>query len=281
MAPRVRRARVSDRAPLMAFLKGIWGGHDYIPYVWDEWVKDRVNPMFVVEVDGTPVGMNRLRFLEDGSAWFEGVRVHPAQRGKGLATMLGENSMRVAKKRGATEFKLTSGSRNKAAHRQIARLGFVEVARFSIYEPSKGPLGRDGAEQVRKGGLDDALRLMRGTKEFEIGKGVFWHNWGAARITPGVMKSLVEEGAVWRLGGAVAVARLGGEGRGVWEQIGFLGGEPQDAVRLARSLFGRKKDASDRWAYVPQKSPIIHPLRLSGFRLHFSNVLFERKPAKG
>ena len=115
MVPRVRRVRPSDRAPLMSFIKGVWGGHDYIPYVWDEWAKDEVNPMFVVEVDGTPVGMNRLRFLEDGSAWFEGVRIHPAHRGRGLATMLGENSIRVAKRRGATEFKLTSGSRNKMA----------------------------------------------------------------------------------------------------------------------------------------------------------------------
>ena len=91
-----RPARPSDKAPLMSFIREVWGGHDYIPYVWDWWLKDRTGKMFVVEVDGVPVGMNRVRFLEDGSAWFEGVRVHPDFRGKGLATMLGENSMKVA-----------------------------------------------------------------------------------------------------------------------------------------------------------------------------------------
>ncbi len=280
MGIRVRPARLSDKEPLMSFIRGVWGGHDYIPRVWGEWFRDKANPMYVVEVDGVPVGMNRMTMLEDGSAWLEGVRVHPDHRGKGLATMLGENSLRVARKRGAMAFKLASGSRNKRAHRQIARLGFTEVTRFSVYEPVKGALARDGARRVGPEDLDEAERLMRRTKEFEIGHGVYWNNWRAALMTPGVTRRLVEEGAVWRLGGAVAVTKPGGEGRD-WEQIGFLGGEPTDAVRLARCLFGRRKGASERWAYVPQGSPLIHALRTSGFARRVSVVLFEWKAAKG
>ncbi len=280
MGPLVRPAEPSDKEPLMSFIKGVWGGHDYIPGVWDEWIRDRVNRVFVVEADGVPVGMNRLRFMEDGSAWFEGARVHPAHRGKGLATMLGENSMKVARGMGIGTFRLTSGSHNKTAHRQIARIGFAEVARFSIYEPSKGPLSRGGATRVRPGGLDEIMGLVRGSAEFKLGHGVFWHNWGAAMITPEVLRRLVDEGSVWRLGGAVAVTKAGGEGRGVWEQIGFIGGEPRDAVRLVRCVLGRRKDASERWVFVPQGSPLVHCLRTAGFERHFSNILFERKAAK-
>ncbi|HKT22045.1 MAG TPA: GNAT family N-acetyltransferase, partial [Nitrososphaerales archaeon] len=108
----VRPARLSDRAPLMSFIKDVWGGHDYIPRVWDHWIRDPRNKMFVVTVDGTPVGMNRLRFMEDGSAWFEGARVHPDYRSQGLGSLLGENSMKLAKDLGITTFRLTSGSRN-------------------------------------------------------------------------------------------------------------------------------------------------------------------------
>jgi predicted GNAT family acetyltransferase len=121
----------------MSFIRNIWGGHDYIPRVWDAWLNDKQGKMFVVEVDGVPVGMSRVRFLEDGSAWLEGARVHPAFRGKGLASMLGENSVLFARGKGATLFRLTSGSRNRAAHRQIARIGFREVARYGVYEPPK------------------------------------------------------------------------------------------------------------------------------------------------
>ncbi len=280
VGPLVRPAEPSDKEPLMSFIKDVWGGHDYIPGVWDDWIRDKVNRVFVVEADGFPVGMNRLRFMEDGSAWFEGARVHPAHRGKGLATMLGQNSMKVARELGIRTFRLTSGSRNKTAHRQIARIGFVEVTRFSIYKPSKGPLSRGGATRVGPSGLDEVMGLVCGSAEFKLGHGVFWHNWGAAVITPDVLRMLVGEGSVGRLGGAVGVSKDGGEGRGVWEEIGFIGGEPKDAVRLARCILGRRKDASERWVFVPQGSPVIHSLRTAGFERHFSNILFERKAAK-
>src|SRR5271157_1929223 len=84
---RIREARPSDKEPLIDFIKDVWGGHDYIPKVWDAWIGDRKARMFVVEVDGRPVGMNRMRFLPDGVAWLEGARIHPDFRRKGLATM--------------------------------------------------------------------------------------------------------------------------------------------------------------------------------------------------
>ncbi len=279
----VRPARPSDKAPLMSFIKDVWGGHDYIPKVWDDWLNDKRGKMFVVEVDGVPVGMNRVRFLEDGSAWFEGVRVHPSFRGKGLASMLGENSMKFAKEKGVRIFRLTSGSHNKVAHRQIGRIRFGEVARFSVYEPRIGSKLRPtkDAQKVTMDQFPEAARLIEGSKEFRLGTGVFWHDFTAASLSPRVVRGLVEEGALWRVGQAVAVTRLGNEGEGIWEEISFLGGPPEDALKLARSLIGRTSKAGERWVFVPQKSPLIHPLREAGFERNFSMILFERSAVKG
>ena len=127
----VRPARASDRGTLMSFIKDVWGGNDYIPQVWDHWLRDRRGRMFVVESGGVPVGMNKVSFLDDGSAWFQGARVHPEHRGKGLATLLGENSMRFAARRGVRVFRLTTGTRDIPSRRQTARMGFEELARFS------------------------------------------------------------------------------------------------------------------------------------------------------
>jgi GNAT superfamily N-acetyltransferase len=277
----VRLARRSDKAPLMSFIKDVWGGHDYIPRVWDSWIRDTKNRMFVVEVDGVPVGMNRIRFLEDGSAWFEGARVHPSYRSQGLGSMLGENSMKVAGGLGITTFRLTSGSRNHIAHRQIARIRFKEVARFSVYEPPKGhrPVGR--VERLSAGDSSVALRAIRDTAEHRLGHGVFWHDFGAASLTPKVVEGLVKEGAVWRLGRAVAVVRDGGGGTRWWEELCFVGGPPEEALKLVRALIGRKKRAAEAWVFLPQGSPIIHALREAGFKRSHSNILFERLAAKG
>ena len=279
MDARVRPARASDKAPLMSFIKDVWGGHDYIPEVWDAWLADPSGGMFVVEVGGVPVGMNRVQFLEDGSAWFEGVRVHPDYRGRGLASLLGENSMRVARERGAGVFRLTSGSTNKVAHRQIARIRFHEVSRFSVYEPGPRVRAAGKARRVEAGELAEAWAAMKSTKEYRLGTGGLWHIYAAASLTPEVVKNLGEEGAVWKLGGAVGVTRLGAGG--AWEEVCFIGGPPSDAVPLAAFLAGRAKAAEEHWVFIPRGSPIIRGLRADGFRRNFAMILFERRVANG
>jgi len=283
MEAKVRPAEAADKAPLMSFIKDVWGGQDYIPFVWDSWLHDRRGKMFVVEANGSPVGMNRVRFLEDGSAWFEGARVHPAYRGLGLASMLAENSMRYAESRGVRVFRLTSGSRNKMAHRQISRIMFNEVARFSVYEPPRGrmPKATGAATLMTLGELTRVMDLLRAAKEFRLGGGVFWHDFTAASLTENVVSGLLAEGAVWREGNALGVTRIGDEGEGVWEQICYLGGPVSDSMRLIRALIGRHKKVSERFVFVPQKSPIIPALRGEGYGRNFSMVLFERKSVNG
>jgi len=282
MEAKVRSARAADKAPLMSFIKDVWGGHDYIPSVWDRWLRDRQGRVFVVEAGGVPVGMSRVRFLEDGSAWFEGARVHPALRGRGLASMLGERSMEFAEARGARVFRLTSGSRNRAAHRQIRRMKFSESARFSVYEPAgRRPRPTGGAARMPSRKQRTVTRLLRQSREFRLGSGVFWHNFAAASLTKEVVSNLLSKGAVWRMGEAVAVTRIGGEGEGTWEEICYLGGGVCDSTRLAKALLGRAKNVTERFVFVPQGSPVISGLRREGYARNFAMILFERRPANG
>jgi GNAT superfamily N-acetyltransferase len=267
----------------MSFIKDVWSGTDYIPYVWDKWLADPDGKMFVVEADGRPVGMNRVRFLEDGSAWFEGVRVHPDYRGRGLASKLGENSMRVARQRGIGVYRLTSGSHNKAAHRQIARINFLEVARFSVYEPPKRMRFRNrGLARLATSDEFEKVRgLIKKSQEFELGRGMFWHDYTAASLTSEVIGRLVNEGAVRTFGEAVVVTRECGEGAGTWEEFCFVGGPVKDAMNLIESTMGWSKTAEVRWVFLPQRSPLIRALRSRGFRRNFAMVLFERQAANG
>jgi GNAT superfamily N-acetyltransferase len=267
----------------MSFIKDVWGGHDYLPLVWDQWLRNREGRMFVVEVSGVPVGMNRVRFLGDGSAWFEGARVHPAFRGRGLASMLGENSMKLASARGARVFRLTSGTHNKAAHRQIQRMRFTERARFSVYEPPRGrkPRPSGAAHRMRPGELSTVIRLLRHQREFRLGAGVFWHDFTATSLTRGVVSQLLAEGAVWRFCDALAVARQGGEKEGDWEEICYLGGPAGESVKLVKALLGRRRKATERFVFVPQGSPVITELRRAGYGRNFALILFERRAANG
>ena len=281
MGVRIRSARKEDKAHLMGFIRHVWGGHDYIPSVWDEWLRDRRGRMFVVEVDGVPVGMNRVTFLDDGSAWFQGVRVHPRFRGRGLATRLGENSISYAAEKGARVFRLTTASRNYASRRQIAKMGFGEIARFGVYGPPGGARTRAGSFKDAGGEAEEMAELVRSSKEFRLGHGVYWHNFAASALTPPVLTRLVREGAVRRVGGAVAIDKEGGEGSEKWEQVCFVGGPPGDAGRLVEAAVGKVKGAKESWTFVPGGSPVVHELRERGFRRLHSQILFERRSAIG
>jgi GNAT superfamily N-acetyltransferase len=283
LAFKVRRARPSDKAPLMSFIKDVWGGHDYIPSVWDDWMEDASAQMFVVVAGGVPVAMNRVRFLEDGSAWFEGVRVHPDFRGIGLATMLGENAMKVAKEAGATTFRLTSSSWNKPAHRQVARMRFAETARVSVYDPKEGSRFRpqSGVRKAKPADGKAVFDLIRRSKEFRMGAGVMWDSFSAVSLTREVVSKKVAEGAVMTADDAVGIAKLGREGRTRWNQVCFLAGGAEGAVKLVHHIFATRGEKHWRFVVVPHGSPLIGALRRDGMKRAFSLVLFERKAAKG
>lgn len=276
----VREARRSDKEPLMSFIRDVWHGHDYIPRVWDEWIEEESAKMFVVEVDGRPVGMNRIRFLPDGNGWLEGVRIHPDYRGKGLASMLGEYSMLEGRKRGIKTFRLTSSSWNWAAHRQVARMGFDELCRVSVYSAGKEfePKQKQGVKVADRGDAGLVLELTRGSREFKLGKGVLWDRFAAISLTDAVVKELIDEGAVYVSDGAVAIAREGSEGKELWNQVCFVGGETDGCVGLIGHVFASKR-AKGTWriVYVPHGSRLITNLRMAGMKREFSMILFERR----
>ncbi|MDA4124989.1 MAG: GNAT family N-acetyltransferase [Thaumarchaeota archaeon] len=280
MSVRIRDAEPSDKNRLMSFIKDIWGGHDYIPYVWDEWLDDKSGRMFVVDIDGVPVGMNRVRFMEDGSAWFEGARIHPDFRGRGFASMLGENSMGVARGRGVKVFRLTSSSWNRTAHRQIARIRFKEASRVSVYEPGKGKrfLPKKGVRKAEKRDLRRVVETIRGSKEFRLGSGVFWDSFAAIALSPPVLRELVARGEVWVSDGAVVVTRRAREGREVWRQVCFLAGDKEGAGQLLSHVLSLRGDAklTRKLVYLPQGSSLICMVRALGLKRMASLILFVR-----
>lgn len=284
MEIQVRPAGPKDREPLMSFIKDVWGGHDYIPHVWDDWLKDKQAKMFVVTADGTPVGMNRMRTLQDGSVWLEGARVHPDYRGLGLASRLGENAVRIGRELGANVFRLTSGSWNRPAHRQVARMGFGEIARISVYEAPRGkrfpPQRAPRTASPRD--LEAAMEAIMTSREYRLGAGVVWDGFAATKLTENVVGRLIGEKAVYLADGAVAIAKLGGEGRAVWRQVGFLGGSAEGAKSLVKHIFGKKeKKRTDRsLAYMVQGSRLIASMKDIGLERRWPLALFERRTSE-
>ena len=281
----VREAKPSDKKPLMDFVTKTWGGHDYVPSVWDEWLRDKGGKMFVVEVDGKLVGMNRVRLLKDGTGWLEGVRIHPDFRGKGLASLLGEKSMKYASNLGVSTFRLTSSSRNRAAHRQVAKMGFSEVARFDVFRArTKSRLLRGGGvDRLSPSDLSKALRMIRGSEVYRAGKGVYWDAFVTRALDRESLSELIAKRYVFSArdeegNDAVAVCGPAREGEEVWLQMSFLCGEPALCKKIVSHLFRSSRPKRDEnFVFLPKGSRLSKSFKEVGLTKYFQMVVFERR----
>jgi len=279
----VREARASDKKPLMDFVAKTWGGHDYIPSVWDEWLHDRAGRIFVAEVDGEQVGMNRVRFLPNGTGWLEGARIRPDFRGKGLASFLGKKSMEYASKFGVRTFRLTSGSHNKAAQKQVSKMGFKEVGRFDVFKAGRRSKSKaqGGVRRVSSKNAKRTMEIIGRSDEFRLGRGVYWDSFVVPSLDQDALNDLIRKRYVFteedgKGNSAIAISGLVGEGKNAWQQISFLCGKPALCKSLVSNILhasGSKKQ--EKYAFLPAGSKLSKILREIGMKKNFQMVLFE------
>lgn len=125
-------------------------------------------------------------------------------------------------------------------------------------------------------------RIIRESKEYAIGSGVYWDSFTAAEMTPRVLARLVRGGSVYLSGNAVVITKLGGEGSERWRQICFAAGPQKDVMKAIRHVFGRNERQRVTWkmVYAPARSPLASALSKSGFRRRGTFVLFEARSPK-
>ncbi|MFH0777440.1 MAG: GNAT family N-acetyltransferase [Candidatus Eisenbacteria bacterium] len=129
----IRRARRSDRKTVLAFCRRTWGDWgDYIDKVWDEWVADKDGFLAVATEAGRPIGTAKLTLLRRGEVWFEGLRVDPALRGRGIAHFLTRFLLKKAGRHGARVVRYATGERNLASRHIGSVYGFKRLGGFTI-----------------------------------------------------------------------------------------------------------------------------------------------------
>lgn len=110
---KIRPLRESDREDILEIAKHTWEGHDYLPYFFDAWLKDKNSHTAAIEHDGHVVSLANLRVIENGrTGWMEGLRVHPNYRGKGIASTITKHVVEVAKKIKVERIRYTTATDN-------------------------------------------------------------------------------------------------------------------------------------------------------------------------
>ena len=126
----MRKARDSDHEAVFKFCENTWSWGDYIPRVWDKWLKQKGGRLFVATIDGVPVGISHVSVDKPHEAWLRGARTHPNHRREGVATAIARKCLEYTKKKGAKVVRLVTESDNEAAQAVLQKLGFEQVAEF-------------------------------------------------------------------------------------------------------------------------------------------------------
>jgi ribosomal protein S18 acetylase RimI-like enzyme len=97
---------------------------DYIPGVFDEWVRDRRGRFWVAVEEDRVIGIAKLTLIGDDEAWLHALRVDPLHRRKGVATALLAHRLERARRLGARVARLDTQEDNTAVQRMMRRFGF-------------------------------------------------------------------------------------------------------------------------------------------------------------
>ncbi|NLV07405.1 GNAT family N-acetyltransferase [Haloarcula rubripromontorii] len=205
MSPTVRTARHDDYEAIVDLTSDVWADRamaDYIPDVFRDWVDDDGpdRKTLVVDVDGHAVGIAQAVILTETEAWFQGMRVDSAHRGKGLGSLLTDRLIEWAADAGASVGRSMVFSWNEAGLGQSLAAGFEAVTSFRWAHPEPAdvtpemPVGNDPTTAWRYWQGSDGRDVLSGLA-LDSGE-----SWALSTLTRERLDRLGTEQAVLTVG---------------------------------------------------------------------------------
>jgi GNAT superfamily N-acetyltransferase len=191
--PEVRRILKSDRDDILEISGKIWGGHDYLPSVIDEWLADPTCHTYGVEAEGHIVAIGNLRLVDRGkTGWMEGLRVHADHRKKGYAKMLTQHFLRIGGDLGVKRFRYTTGSNNRASIRLANMAGFKQLFKTSViwHENLKATLRTTRTRiTVREATALEVKEIQENNPDL-VPQGILIYDWKAVEGTAAGLRQI-------------------------------------------------------------------------------------------
>jgi GNAT superfamily N-acetyltransferase len=273
-----RPALCKDTEEVFELCSHIWEGGDYIPMVWEEWLGDREGILGVAEMGGHVAGVFKLTKFAEREWYMEGLRVHPAVQGRGIASHIHNYVVETWRRMGSGIIRLTTGSYNVKIHQMCEKSGFRRIAEFIPY---RAPSLRDRKSQFSLLTNEEAQEVL----DDVVVNPVHAYSWGLINLgwvyaNPQLkhIHEAVQAGHAWKW--------KGNEGfLSIWEDREDEGKEP--GIQLAgcsvdgleellvdyRRLMGEVGYQSAGWV-APNNPEVLPVLERAGFQRSWDKSLY-------
>ncbi len=187
----VDRVRPEDKEEVLELSKEIWGGHDYLPQVFDEWVND--GGFYCLRKDGKIIALDKYTWHENRILWLEGYRVHPKYQGKGYGWKMAQAMGRIIEGLDWKAVRFMTAEANEASIHIGRKLGFQPFAYYTyLYADELEMQDVNGIAPLKE--PKRAMELMHSTAEYGTNRRQYLAMWTAYDITESLVKSEVENG---------------------------------------------------------------------------------------
>jgi len=261
----LRPVRPADRDRVVEITKDVWGGRDYLPDVFDDWVSEAGSAFQAAELDGRVVGLQRIRPYAPGLVWYEGLRVASSHRRRGVARAMLLSAIAEAREQGFNEMRLATANGDAAA--LFDSVGFERRIDVRWWRA----LRVEGGDPPRMPDPSEAQRLwsaVAASPGIELFHGLTTDFNESHDLNSGELARLAEIGMLRAGPGGRAVAGL----REPWRNniaVGFLAGKGAALRELLQALRyeADADDADDVTIGMPRDHPAADDLQASGYDL--------------
>ncbi|MHB1708954.1 MAG: GNAT family N-acetyltransferase [Thermoplasmataceae archaeon] len=126
----IRHASAEDW-PAISEISTVSGYDDYINTIGPSYMNDGT---LVVYEEERVLGFGKINYLEDGSAWLSGLRVHPDAQRKGVGISISRYLMQLAMEQGLTSARMLIEDRNTRSINLSLKLGFSPIKSYCFFE---------------------------------------------------------------------------------------------------------------------------------------------------
>lgn len=126
----IRKAKLSDKKPILAFLHRTFQWGDYVANVWDTWLARKT--LLTLEENGKPIGICNAS-LSKHQLWIEGLRINPKFRRRGYASTLVLKAEASAKQGGRRISRMLIAQGNTRSLKMARSLGYRIEGKWWLY----------------------------------------------------------------------------------------------------------------------------------------------------
>lgn len=127
---KIRKAKPSDKKPILDFCQHTFRWGDYISVVWDSWILKE--NLLTVEVNRKPIGICNASFSKN-QVWIEGIRINPKFRQKGYASKIVLKVETLAKKKRRKISRMIIANSNIKSLNMAKSLGYKLEDKWWLY----------------------------------------------------------------------------------------------------------------------------------------------------